>query len=154
MEVGIHGWRDSISIWQVYMPADADRDKYVKNCLNTIQKATGLDPEKLDDVIIQDVFVLNLQRAIQASIDMANVVISDKGLKLPAAYKECFQILRKNQLIEQDIEKRVINMVGFRNIAVHDYQQIDVEILKSILRKNLKDFEEYYAVIYEMYRAV
>jgi len=124
----------------------------IKNCLNTIKQATGLDPDKLEDVIIQDVFVLNLQRAVQAAIDIANVVISDKGLKLPAAYKECFQILHKNGLIDKNLMKKMISMVGFRNIAVHDYQQIDVDILKSILRKHLKDFEEYYSVIYRLYR--
>ena len=39
-------------------------------------------------------------------------------------------------------------MVGFRNIAVHDYQRIEIDILKSILFKHLKDFEQYYSAIY------
>jgi len=123
----------------------------IKNCLKTIEKATALDPEKLDDVMVQDVFVLNLQRAIQASIDMANVVISEKGLKLPTTYKECFQILKANRLIDADLEEKMMHMTGFRNIAVHDYQKIDVKVLKAILTKHLKDLEEYYSVIYRLY---
>ena len=38
-------------------------------------------------------------------------------------------------------------MVGFRNIAVHEYQNIDNEILKSILQNNLRDIEEFYKII-------
>ncbi|MHB1688919.1 MAG: type VII toxin-antitoxin system HepT family RNase toxin [Ignavibacteriaceae bacterium] len=120
----------------------------IKNCLNTIKKATGLNPEKLEDFIIQDVFVLNLQRAIQACIDIANIIISKKGLKLPAAYKDSFLILRQNNILDKDLSDKMANMVGVRNIAVHEYQEISVDILKSILNNNLKDFEDYYSLIY------
>lgn len=124
----------------------------IKNCLKTIEKATALDPEKLDDIIIQDVFVLNLQRAIQAAIDMATIVISEKGLKLPATYKDCFQILKDNDLIDADLAKKMVQMTGFRNIAVHDYQKIDLNVLKAILTRRLQDLEEYYSVIYTLYQ--
>ncbi|MCK5145755.1 DUF86 domain-containing protein [bacterium] len=123
----------------------------IKNCLNTIHKVTALNVSSLDDVMIQDVFVLNLQRAIQAAIDMANIVISERGLKLPATYRECFHVLHTNGLIEKEIFNKMSSMVGFRNIAVHDYQQIDLDILKSIMEKHLKDLEEYYSVIYTLY---
>ena len=121
----------------------------IKNCLNTIKKATDLDSDKLDDTIVQDVFVLNIQRAVQAAIDIANVLISQKGLKLPATYKDCFKILNENKLIDDSLRERMVKMVGFRNIAVHDYQQIDVGILKSILNEHLVDFEEFYTEIYK-----
>ena len=38
-------------------------------------------------------------------------------------------------------------MVGFRNIAIHDYQSLNVEILKSILGKNIADLEEFYTTV-------
>ncbi|MDZ7724280.1 MAG: DUF86 domain-containing protein [candidate division KSB1 bacterium] len=122
----------------------------IKNCLNTIQKATQLDPDKLNDIMVQDVFVLNLQRAIQAAIDMANVVISQRGLKLPASYRECFMILRDNQVIDAELCEKMVKMTGFRNIAVHDYQQINVVILKEILKNHLIDLETFYSLIYEL----
>ncbi|MBI4649424.1 MAG: DUF86 domain-containing protein [Bacteroidia bacterium] len=62
----------------------------IKNCLNTIKTVTNFKTDKLNDFIVQDVFVLNLQRAIQACIDIANIIISKKGLKLPASYKESY----------------------------------------------------------------
>ena len=121
----------------------------IKNCLKSIEHATGLKPEKLDEIMIQDVFVLNVQRAVQACIDLANIVISMKGFKLPASYKQSFQILEENKIIEPSMADEMMKMVGFRNIAVHDYQELDVDILKSILKKHLPGFEKFYTKIYE-----
>ncbi|MCH9036254.1 MAG: DUF86 domain-containing protein, partial [Chloroflexi bacterium] len=59
----------------------------------------------------------------------------------------------KNRIIEKDLAEKMSRMVGFRNIAVHDYQQINVEILKSILTRHLKDFEDYYSTIYKYVKA-
>jgi len=116
----------------------------IKNCLSRIKATTKLDPASLDDYNIQDVFVLNLQRAIQASIDLANIVIAAKNYRLPNSYKMSFFILHENGLIDKEICTRMQKMIGFRNIAIHDYQEIDVEILKSILGKHLDDFENFY----------
>jgi uncharacterized protein YutE (UPF0331/DUF86 family) len=120
----------------------------IQNCLQTIKRATGLDSAKLDDLMIQDVFVLNVQRAAQAAIDMANLVISKKGLKLPATYKEAFAILAQANIITAEVANKMGKMVGFRNIAIHDYRALDLEILKAILQHNLSDFEEFYAQIF------
>lgn len=120
----------------------------MKNCLKTIQKVTGGDADRLDDFIVQDVVVLNLQRAIQAMIDIANVIIAEKGFKLPASYKDSFRILYSNGVIDKTLMKRIEPMIGFRNIAVHDYQALNIDILKSIFRQHLNDFETFYTVIY------
>ncbi len=120
----------------------------IKNCLNTIQKVTGLDPAKLDDYMVEDVFVLNLQRSIQASIDMANIIIAMKGWRLPASYKESFKELFKQKIIDKKTFDQMSKMVGFRNIAVHEYQELKREILASILQNNLKDLENFYSIIY------
>jgi uncharacterized protein YutE (UPF0331/DUF86 family) len=47
------------------------------------------------------------------------------------------------------LSKNLIKMVGFRNIAVHEYQRLDLDILKSVVKNNLKDFEEFYKIILE-----
>ena len=120
----------------------------IKNCLKTIESITNLNPDKLDDHIVQDVFVLNLQRAIQAAIDMSNVLISEHGWKIPATYRESFVVLKDQKVISQEICEAMVKMVGFRNIAVHDYQKINIEILRSILKDNLKDFELFYSMVY------
>jgi len=119
----------------------------IQRCLRRIAAVTNLAPESLHDIDIQDIFVLNLQRAAQASIDLAAHIIADEGLGLPASLREHFTLLEENKILSKDLCEKMIAMVGFRNIAVHEYQDIDVEILKSILQNNLKDFEAFYGAI-------
>lgn len=58
-----------------------------------------------------------------------------------------FLVLFENDWIDSETAERMQKMVGFRNIAIHDYRDIDLEILKSILTKNLSDFEKFYLQI-------
>jgi len=125
----------------------------IKNCLAMIERATNRDEKKLEDQILQDVFVLNLQRAIQACIDVANALIAKRGLELPTSYKQAFFIIHKAGIIDNKIAQQMMKMVGFRNIAIHDYQALDMEILKSILRNNLRDFEDYCRAVYAHLRS-
>lgn len=119
----------------------------IQRCLATIQLATKGDTKALDDIIIQDAVVLNLQRAIQLCIDIASYLIANLKLGLPATLKEAFFLLRDNKIIDTDLAETMGNMVGFRNVAVHDYQKLNVGILKSIVEHKLGDFEKFYTVI-------
>jgi uncharacterized protein YutE (UPF0331/DUF86 family) len=121
----------------------------IKNCLMAIEKATT----QLADMEFKlSVYELNLQRAIQASIDLANVIISKEGLGLPTTYRQSFEILLKHSVIDKELNQKLCAMVGFRNISVHDYQEIKPAIVQSIVKNHLKDFEEFYAVALERAR--
>jgi uncharacterized protein YutE (UPF0331/DUF86 family) len=120
----------------------------IKRCLDTIKRATNLEEQSLEEIFTQDIFILNVQRSIQATIDIANILIAVNGWKLPASYKESFSILAENKVIAADMAEKLKKMCGFRNIAVHDYQEITPPIMQSIMTHHLKDFEEFYSVIY------
>jgi uncharacterized protein YutE (UPF0331/DUF86 family) len=120
----------------------------IRNCLASIKRATNLEPGSLDDLMKQDVFVLNLERAIQAAIDIANLLIAQNGWELPRSYKHGFQILERNQVLTSELTKQMSAMAGFRNIAVHDYAELDLNIMKSILTKNLVDIEDYCVAVH------
>ncbi|MCD6569824.1 MAG: DUF86 domain-containing protein [Deltaproteobacteria bacterium] len=119
----------------------------VQRCLRRIKETTNLDPASLDDIDKQDIFVLNLQRAVQAVIDLATHVIAYEGLGLPDTLKGNFRLLEEKKIIHNELAEKMEHMVGFRNIAVHDYQSINQEILKAILSKHLSDLEEFYTAI-------
>jgi len=119
----------------------------VQRCLKRIKSVTALDPTKLDNVDTQDIFALNLQRAVQATIDLAAHVIGTEGLGVPQDLRENFRLLVENKVISRDLGTRMEKMVGFRNIAVHEYQALDIEVLKSILKNNLKDLEDFYTAL-------
>ncbi|HAK89942.1 MAG TPA: transcriptional regulator [Nitrospiraceae bacterium] len=125
----------------------------IQRCLRRIREATDLNPDSLDEIDKQDIFVLNLQRAVEAAIDIAAHIVASEGLGLASTIKDNFKFLSEAGIIDENIFKKMQAMVGFRNIAVHDYQSIDVAILKSILTDNLKDIEEFYAVILKRFSA-
>lgn len=126
--------------------ADADlvlaKVATVERCLRRIDDVTHGDPQALDDQNNEDVFVLNLQRAVQATIDLANHLVAAEGLGLPATLKEAFVLLERGGDLPSRLSARMQAMVGFRNIAVHDYQTIDRAVLKAILRDHLADLRD------------
>jgi len=95
------------------------------------------------DLTRQDSVVLNLQRACEAAIDLAMHVVSRRRLGVPQESREAFDLLRDAQIIEPDLAARLSRMVGFRNIAVHDYQKLDLAILTSIIAHHRNDFTEF-----------
>lgn len=119
----------------------------IQRCLARIRDTTSLDPARLDDIDAQDIFILNLQRAIQASLDLAAHVVASEGLGLPERARESFSLLKNAGIIEAEAASMMEKMTGFRNIAVHDYQSLDPDILKSVLVHHLKDLEDFYSAL-------
>lgn len=119
----------------------------IQRYLRRIRETTGLDPNSLDNIDKQDIFVLNLQRAVQAAIDLAAHIVASEGIGLPEAIKDNFRLLRNAGIIGDSLTSRMESMSGFRNIAIHDYQAMNIDILKSILSKHLKDLEDFYTTV-------
>ena len=119
----------------------------IQKCLRRIKEVTELKPDSLDEVNKQDIFVLNLQRAVQSAIDLAAHIIASEGLGVPDTIKDNFVRLEQSGIVSKDLSKKLQSMVGFRNIAIHNYQTINVDILKTILVKHLKDLEDFYTAI-------
>jgi len=123
----------------------------IQRCLKRIQETTHLDPKSLDNIDKQDIFVLNLQRAVQAVIDLATHIVASEGLGLPDTIKDNFNLLYEGQIIHRELAKRMEGMVGFRNIAVHNYESLNEGILKSILGEHLADLEEFYTTVLDYF---
>lgn len=70
-------------------------------------------------------------------------IISERKLGLPKSNREAFKMLAEAGIIEQHLAKTLMNMVGFRNIAVYDYQSVDISILQTIIEHHLTDFTAY-----------
>jgi uncharacterized protein YutE (UPF0331/DUF86 family) len=119
-----------------------------------IKEVTGLFPERLDDLDVQDIFVLNLQRAIQSAIDLAAHIVASEGLGISDTIRGHFVLLENAKVINKALSQKMQSMVGFRNIAIHDYQNLDIEILKAILSKHLQDLEQFYTAILTHFKMV
>jgi uncharacterized protein YutE (UPF0331/DUF86 family) len=91
----------------------------------------------------QDVIVLNLQRTCEAAIDMAMHLVRIKQLGLPKTSAEAFTLLAQDGLLDTGTAERMKKMVGFRNVAVHDYRELDWAILKSIITRDLQEVRNF-----------
>lgn len=95
------------------------------------------------DVRRQDAIVLNLQRACQAAIDAGMFLVRKQRLGLPQASREAFVLLEEAGWLPAESSARLQAMVGFRNIALHDYQRLSLPILRSILDHRLDDLRNF-----------
>lgn len=123
----------------------------IERCVNRINEVYESNEENLKDYTKQDSIILNIQRACEASIDLAMHIVSDKKLGIPQNSRDAFEILEAKGLITKQTAKNLKPMVGFRNIAVHDYQAINLEVIKKIIEKHLGDFREF---IYEVNKLI
>ncbi len=126
----------------------------IQKCLRRIRDITGLKPDALDDIDKQDIFVLNLQRSVQSAIDLATHIVASEGMGVPETIKDSFARLADAGIIGKILSHKMQSMAGFRNIAVHDYQAINPDILKAILTKHLPDIEEFYTAVIEYFHYV
>lgn len=78
---------------------------------------------------------------IETCVDIANHIISDRELRPPKSYADTFSVLLEGKIINKPLSDRLQKMAKFRNILVHRYEEVEPEIVISILKKNLKDFE-------------
>ncbi len=115
----------------------------VERCINRINEEYENNSENLEDYRRLDCIVLNLQRACEATIDIAMYIVSTRKLGIPQTKKEAFKKLEENNIISKDMSKNMQNMTGFRNIAIHDYKEINEEILKEAIEKHLNDLLEF-----------
>jgi uncharacterized protein YutE (UPF0331/DUF86 family) len=82
-----------------------------------------------------------LQLAIEVVIDLGNHVVAGLGLGVVNWYSDIPALLAGHGTIDADLERRWVRMIGFRNALVHDYVDIDREIVYEVLQHRLGDLE-------------
>lgn len=95
----------------------------------------------------QDSVILNIQRACEAAIDIANHIIKKNNLGIPQSARDSFDLISKADFISDTQAEDLKRMVGLRNIAVHDYQTLNLDIVIAVVKNHLSDFEKFCATI-------
>lgn len=130
----------------------ADRDVVLAKlatldrCLARIAEVRGAR-DGFSAIDVQDITVLNLQRAVQAMIDLAAHVVASEGLGTPDSLGASFTLLEEASLIDPALADSMRRMTGFRNVAVHEYRRLDPAILESIVQGRLGDLRRFAAGI-------
>lgn len=115
----------------------------INRCLNRIHEVYDNNPGNLDNYTKQDSIILNIQRACEAAIDLAMHIVSEKVLGIPQNSRDAFEVLNENKILDDKLTKKMKAMVGFRNIAVHDYKAVNMKVVQAIIENHLEDFKEY-----------
>ena len=93
------------------------------------------------DFLRQDAVILNIQRACELCIDVANHAVKSKKLGIPKSAADSFRLLEKAGIIPEDLSDKLVALADFRNIAVHDYARLSLEIVEKIINTHLADIE-------------
>jgi uncharacterized protein YutE (UPF0331/DUF86 family) len=112
----------------------------LERCIGRI-RAVYSDAESnlYQDLTTQESILLNLQRACEISIDLAMHVARKRKLGVPQDSREAFDLLRTHGLLGEPLAHAMKRMVGFRNIAIHEYDKLNLDIVKSIIVTKLDD---------------
>jgi len=122
-----------------------NKNETVKRCLKRINEEYQNNPANLKNYTKQDSIILNIQRLSEAAIDIAMHVVAELELGVPQSSRDAFQFLVENDLIENRTAEKLKAMVGFRNIAVHEYQKLNLKIVEAIIENEIekvKNFSE------------
>jgi uncharacterized protein YutE (UPF0331/DUF86 family) len=84
-----------------------------------------------------------LQVAIECVIDIGNEIISSLQLKRPERYRDIPYILSEAKIIPKTFAEKIASMIGFRNLLVHDYASINLNLVYEFLQTKLPDFESF-----------
>ncbi len=118
----------------------------IERCLRRIQEEYAGDIQNLvANQTKQDAIILNLQRACETAIDLAMYVVSQRKLGVPQDSRDAFSLLQTAGILPADLAQRMQRMVGFRNVAIHEYTHPNLEVVHSIITKQLDDFRTFSA---------
>jgi uncharacterized protein YutE (UPF0331/DUF86 family) len=113
----------------------------IERCVARAREEYFEDPEGFaDDFTRQDAAILNIQRACEAALDVGHHLVRRERLGVPQGARDVFTLLSRGGWIDESLAESLRRMVGFRNIAVHEYQTLQLPIVVSILTERLDDF--------------
>ena len=81
------------------------------------------------------------QLAVASTLDLGNHIIADDRLGIVNWYNDIPKILEQNGVIDAKIREKWIQMIGFRNVLVHQYLDVDRSIVYDVLENYLEDIE-------------
>lgn len=117
----------------------------LKRCLSQVNSYyhLGTADELEFDFLRQDAIGMNLLRACELAIDMANVIVKNRGLALQSESRWVFEELAEAGLVPCALAESMMRMVGFRHVLVHQYQKLNYAILLDVIGNRVQELAEF-----------
>lgn len=113
----------------------------IERCVARAREEYAADPDGFaDNFSRQDAAILNIQRACEAALDMGLHIIRRERLGVTQSARDTFTLLAQAHWLTPAVAAQMKRMIGFRSIAVHDYQSLQLPITLNILTPHLDDF--------------
>lgn len=110
----------------------------IVTCVSELRSLARLDAMRSD--VREERFIEHtLQLATQATLDVASHIVSDESLGEPEANRKLFELLARADWIDVELGQRLSLMAGFRNVLVHGYDDVDIDIVEDVVRHRLDD---------------
>ncbi len=110
----------------------------IERCIRRMRQEYEADTT-LNNATHLDALILNIERACQAAIDLAMHIVSAEHLGIPQSSAESFKLLQQAGKLDGKLTSRLTGMTGFRNIAIHQYQAIEPDVIHYIMKEGWKD---------------
>ena len=124
----------------------AKKIAFVETCVSELRRMAR--PDMMEDDIREERFIEHtLQLAIQAAQDVASHIVSDERLGEPRTNRELFDLLVRGGWRSADEAVPLGNMVGFRNILVHGYGEVDLAVVRDVLDNHLDDLLRFASIV-------
>ncbi len=116
----------------------------IERCVRRAREEYERGPDTFaTDSTRQDAAILNIQRACEAALDMGQHIVRLERLGMPQSSRDIFALLARGGWIQTGLAETMQRMIGFRNIAVHEYQVLQLPITIAIITRHLDDFLVY-----------
>jgi uncharacterized protein YutE (UPF0331/DUF86 family) len=112
----------------------------IQRCVERAREEYNTDPAGFaTNFTRQDAAVLNVLRACEQTIDLANHLIKTRKMGIPASSAQSFELLRQKSVIDPVMAENLIRMIHFRNTVTHQYQVMDIQIVHKVITAGLDD---------------
>lgn len=121
-----------------------NKSAIIERCVRRAREEYAADPASFaSNFTRQDAAILNIQRACEAALDMGQHLIRRERLGVPQSARDVFSLLAHGHWITGELAESLKRMVGFRNMAVHDYATLQLPITVRIIEIHLDEFLDY-----------
>ena len=112
----------------------------IQRCILRARQEYGADPDGFaTNYTRQDAAILNVLRACEQAIDLANHVIKTHRMGIPTTSAESFDLLHKQGVITAALAEKLRRMIHFRDTVIHQYQRLDLDIVQTVIVSGLDD---------------
>ncbi len=118
-----------------------NKKESIERCLKQVRQYYRLpaDVPFAEDHLRQDAIAINMQRACERAIDVANYLVKIRKLGIPKDSRDSFRLLAADHIIPDQLAQNLVKMIGFRNVLVHEYQQLDLALMVDVIENHLAD---------------